>query len=314
MTKVFYKPEQSLSLKSCLTIGNFDGVHIGHQALIKKVIQEAQKRNLASVVVTFDPHPLTIIKGKTPPFITLTEQKLELISQLGVDYIFCLPFNKDLAQLSPEEFVKRFLVKGMGVQKVIVGYDYSFGKNKQGNFELLKQVGLKLGFEVEQLPPVIFNGEVVSSSRIRRLVQAGKVKEVRPMLNRFYQVRGTVVHGQKRGARLLGFPTANIALKDELFPKTGVYAVWVNVLDNILAGVANIGFNPTFGNEFLSVEVHIFNFAQNIYGQKIIVHFVEYLRPEQKFAHIEQLKNQIGLDIKKAKTILAQPENQIDKF
>jgi len=312
MTKIFYDLVPSLSLQSCLTIGNFDGVHIGHQALIKRVIQESQKRNLASVVVTFDPHPLSVVKGKTPPFITLTEQKLELISQLGVDYVFCLPFNKELAQLTPKEFVKRYLVKGMGAQKIIVGYDYSFGKNKEGNFDLLKELGLEFGFEVEQVPPVIFNGEIVSSSRIRRLVQAGKVKEVRPMLNRFYQVRGTVVEGQKRGAKLLGFPTANIALKDELFPKIGVYAVWVNVLDKILAGVANIGFNPTFGNDFLSVEVHIFNFGQNIYGQKIIVHFVEYLRSEQKFASVEQLKAQIKLDVEKAKTILAQPENQIE--
>ncbi|WP_456325524.1 bifunctional riboflavin kinase/FAD synthetase [Desulfonauticus submarinus] len=293
---------------SCATIGNFDGVHIGHQTLIKKVCARAKAINATSVVVTFDPHPLRVlVDSKTPPFITLTEQKLQLISDLGVDYIFCIPFTKELASLEPKEFVKIYLVNGLKLKELIIGYDYAFGKNRKGNFNLLKKLGEEFGFRVEQLSPVMYKGAIVSSTRIRDLIQAGKVWEARPLLGRFYQVKGTVIEGKKRGARLL-FPTANIALKDELFPKLGVYAVWVELDTNILPGVANIGYNPTFGNEYLSVEVHILNFNQNIYGKTINVHFVQRLRNEKKFSSIQELKQQIQKDILLGKKILSQPE------
>ncbi|SDN50576.1 riboflavin kinase / FMN adenylyltransferase [Desulfonauticus submarinus] len=293
---------------SCATIGNFDGVHIGHQTLIKKVCARAKAINATSVVVTFDPHPLRVlVDSKTPPFITLTEQKLQLISDLGVDYIFCIPFTKKLASLEPKEFVKIYLVNGLKLKELIIGYDYAFGKNRKGNFNLLKKLGEEFGFRVEQLSPVMYKGAIVSSTRIRDLIQAGKVWEARPLLGRFYQVKGTVIEGKKRGARLL-FPTANIALKDELFPKLGVYAVWVELDTNILPGVANIGYNPTFGNEYLSVEVHILNFNQNIYGKTINVHFVQRLRNEKKFSSIQELKEQIQKDILLGKKILSQPE------
>ncbi|MDQ7031896.1 MAG: bifunctional riboflavin kinase/FAD synthetase [Desulfonauticus sp.] len=297
---------------SCVTIGNFDGVHIGHQHLIQKVRAKAQTLNTKSVVVTFDPHPLRVlVDRKTPPFITLTEQKLELISQLKVDFIFCIPFNKKIAALEPEDFVCTYLVKALKLKSLLIGYDYAFGKNRKGNFQLLKQLGEKYNFTVEQLAPVMYDGAIVSSTRIRDLVQMGKVWEVRPLLGRFYQVKGTVITGKKRGARLLGFPTANIALKDELFPKPGVYAVWTEVKERILPGVANIGYNPTFGNDYLSVEVHIFDFAQNIYEETIKVHFVQRLREEQKFSSVKALQEQIQKDIALAKKILKQPEASV---
>ncbi len=297
---------------SCVTIGNFDGVHIGHQQLIKKTKTKAKTLGIPSVVVTFDPHSLRVlVDSKTPPFITLTEQKIELISKLDIDYLFCLPFNKEIARLEPEEFVYTYLVQGLKTRELLVGYDYAFGKGRKGNFQLLKKLGGKWGFRVEQLPPVMYDGAIVSSTRIRDLVKAGLVWQARPLLGRFYQVRGKVIEGKKRGGKLLGFPTANIQLKDELFPKTGVYAVWVEVLDLIKAGVANIGYNPTFGNDYLSVEVHIFDFKENIYGKKIKVHFVQRLRDEKKFNSLEELTAQIQKDALLAKEILNLPEAAI---
>ncbi|MBT8763524.1 bifunctional riboflavin kinase/FAD synthetase [Desulfohalobiaceae bacterium Ax17] len=294
---------------SCATIGNFDGVHLGHQKLIARVRDRARILNIPSVVITFDPHPLRVlVDKKTPPFITLTEQKLELISKLGVDYVLCLKFTKELAALEPEDFVYKYLVQGLKVKELIIGYDYAFGKGRKGNYELLKKLGEKFGFIVEQLPPVMVDGAVVSSTRIRDLVQAGQVWEARKLLGRFYRVQGRVISGQKRGGPLLGFPTANICLKDELFPKTGVYAVWVEVLGQIKPGVANIGYNPTFGNDYLSVEAHILDFKQNIYNQDIKVHFVQRLRSEKKFSGLDALKKQIRADIELGRKILNTPE------
>ena len=297
---------------SCATIGNFDGVHLGHQKLIARVRDRARILNISSVVITFDPHPLRVlVDKKTPPFITLTKQKLELISKLEVDYVLCIKFTKELAVLEPEEFVQKYLAKGLKVKELIIGYDYAFGKGRKGNYELLKRLGEKFGFTVEQLPPVMVDGAIVSSTRIRDLVQAGRVWEARNLLGRFYRVQGKVITGQKRGGPLLGFPTANICLKDELFPKTGVYAVWVEVLGQIKPGVANIGYNPTFGNDYLSVEVHILDFKQNIYGQDIRVHFVQRLRSEKKFSGLNELKKQIQADIELGQKILNSPEAQL---
>ena len=297
---------------SCATIGNFDGVHLGHQKLIARVRDRARILKISSVVITFDPHPLRVlVDKKTPPFITLTEQKLELISKLEVDYVLCIKFTKDLAALKPEEFVQKYLVNGLKLKELIIGYDYAFGKGRRGNFELLKKLGEKFGFAVEQLSPVMVDGAIVSSTRIRDMVQAGMVWEARKLLGRFYRVQGKVITGQKRGGPLLGFPTANICLKDELFPKTGVYAVWVEVLGQVYPGVANIGYNPTFGNDYLSVEAHILNFKQNIYGQDIRVHFVQRLRSEKKFSGLDELKKQIQADIELGQKILNTPEAQL---
>ena len=297
---------------SCATIGNFDGVHLGHQKLIARVRDRARILKISSVVITFDPHPLRVlVDKKTPPFITLTEQKLELISKLEVDYVLCIKFTKDLAALKPEEFVQKYLVNGLKLKELIIGYDYAFGKGRRGNFELLNKLGEKFGFAVEQLSPVMVDGAIVSSTRIRDMVQAGMVWEARKLLGRFYRVQGKVITGQKRCGPLLGFPTANICLKDELFPKTGVYAVWVEVLGQVYPGVANIGYNPTFGNDYLSVEAHILNFKQNIYGQDIRVHFVQRLRSEKKFSGLDELKKQIQADIELGQKILNTPEAQL---
>jgi riboflavin kinase/FMN adenylyltransferase len=298
---------------SCCTIGNFDGVHLGHQTLVKRTLASARDGGLTSVVVTFDPHPLRVINGETPPFITPTVQKLHLLDQLGVDHILCQEFTPQLAAMSPQEFVKSILVDGLAVKKLVIGHDYAFGKARAGNYEVLKQLGLEYGFEVEKIDPVILEGDVVSSSRIRSLIQAGHVADVKPLLGRFYQVSGMVIPGKKRGGPLLGVPTANIKLVDELFPKPGVYAVWAEHEDLLHPAVANVGFNPTFGNDALSVEVHLLNFSRDLYSQTLKVHFVERLRAERKFSGVEELLDQIHKDIARAGVVLADPDNAITK-
>ena len=300
---------------SCVTIGNFDGVHKGHQKLISLVTQKARSKGALSVVVTFDPHPLRVLAGKkTPPFITLTPQKLELMGRLGVEAVLVIPFTREVAALDPEQFVKQYLVDGLHVSDLIIGYDYAFGKGRIGNYDMLKGLGEKYDFSVEQIGPVIIGDAVVSSTRIRDMVQAGNVWDVPPLLGRFYQIRGKVVKGYGRGARLLGFPTANIELEDELSPRTGVYAVWVEnpeLFSGPKAAVANIGYNPTFGNDQISVEVHILDFDQNINGQDLRVHFVQRIRSEQKFSGPEELVARIKEDIAIGRRILAQPEAEI---
>lgn len=302
------KPEQG----ACVTIGNFDGVHKGHQKLISSTCRKARANGLSSVVVTFDPHPLRVlVNSKTPPFITLTSQKLELIALHKPDIILPLNFTREMAALSPEEFIKQYLIDPLGMKEMVVGYDYALGKGRSGNYETIVELGKKHDYGVERLDPVIINDAVVSSSRIRDLVSEGNVWDVRPLLGRFYQVRGEVVHGMNRGGRLLGFPTANIKLEDELFPKKGVYAIRVEVDGKVLPGVANIGKNPTFGNEALSVEAHILDFSADIYGKDIRVHFIQRIRSEKKFNGLDELKERIGIDINLAREILSYPESQV---
>ncbi|WP_207263006.1 bifunctional riboflavin kinase/FAD synthetase [Desulfovibrio sp. Huiquan2017] len=297
---------------SCVTIGNFDGVHKGHQKLIELACERAKARDLVSVVVTFDPHPLRVLRNdRTPPFITLTEQKLEIISQFGPQVCLLLEFTMDMARLSPEQFVKTYLVDGLNVKDMIIGYDYHLGKGRAGNFETLCALGEKYGFTVDRLDPVTIDNAVVSSTRIRDLVQAGHVWAVRPLLGRFYQVKGEVVHGMNRGGKLLGFPTANLKLVDELFPKPGVYAIWAEAGEAVYEGVANIGKNPTFGNDALSVEAHLLDFSGDIYGDEIRVHFVQRIRDEKKFNSLDELKDRIARDVELGRRILAQPEAAI---
>jgi riboflavin kinase/FMN adenylyltransferase len=297
---------------SCVTIGNFDGVHKGHQKLIRLACSRAKRYDLTSVVVTFDPHPLRVLRPDASlPFITLTDQKIELISQFGPQVCLLLEFTMDMARLSPADFVKHYLVDGLKMRDMIIGYDYHLGKGRAGNFETLAGLGREHGFSVDRLDPVSIDGAVVSSTRIRDLVQAGSVWQARPLLGRFYQVKGEVVHGMNRGGRLLGFPTANLKLVDELFPKPGVYAIWVEVGDEVHQGVANIGKNPTFGNDALSVEAHLLDFAGDLYGRDIRVHFVQRIRDERKFGSLDELKDRIKKDSQLGRQILAQPEAAI---
>jgi len=292
-----------------ITIGNFDGVHIGHQVLFHKVMEKAGILKGTSIVMTFEPHPMRILKPNGHlPLITLYEQKIELIERSGVDVIICVPFTREFAAISAKAFVGDILVKRIGMKAIVVGKDYTFGKNREGNLGLLKTFAKDFDFDVivaDWIQTSNSQPARISSTRTRELVMDGKVGEAQKMLGRNYQVRGTVTTGRGRGGKLLGFTTANIILQDELYPKTGVYAVTVECLNNVYNGVANIGYSPTFGNGQFTIEVHILDFNQNIYGHKIRVNFIERIRDEIKFPGISELAEQIKKDTKKAREILS---------
>ena len=287
-----------------ITVGNFDGVHIGHQGLLKEVKKRADKMSGTSIVLTFEPHPLKVLKEKKIPLITPFERKIELIEKLGIDVVICLPFTREFSKVSAREFVEEILLKKIGMREIVVGYDYTFGHKREGNIDLLKKLGDELGFKVCILGPILVDNMIVSSTRIRNLIMEGELEKVKTLLNRYYQVSGEVIAGHDRGGRLLGFPTANLKLVNEVFPKNGVYVVEVIYNNKVYGGVTNIGFKPTFGNDVLSVETHILDFDQNIYGKKIKLNFIKRLRNEKRFSSIEALAAQIKRDIEEARKIL----------
>lgn len=292
-----------------ITIGNFDGVHIGHQALFHEAIEKAEAIGGTSVAMTFEPHPLRVMKKNNhPPLITLYEQKSELIERTGIDVLICVPFTLEFAAQSAEQFVRDLLVQKIGMKAIVVGQDYSFGKNREGDLDLLKSFGPEYGFEVivaGWIKSARALADRISSTKIRQLVTDGRMVEAEKMLGRNYQIRGKVVAGRDRGGKVLEIPTANINLHDELCPKTGIYAVTVECEGNQHQGVANIGYSPTFEDHEFTVEVHIFDFSANIYDKKIRVNFIKRIRDEIKFSNISELIDQIQLDIAAAREILA---------
>jgi riboflavin kinase/FMN adenylyltransferase len=291
--------------KPVITIGNFDGVHRGHLALFKKVRERSDAIRGQAAVMTFEPHPIRIMKsGKAIPLITPVKQKLELIGKAGIDVIFCVPFTREFAAITAESFVLNILLGKIGVKELVVGYDYSFGHQREGNVDFLQKMGDKWGFRVHVMGPIHVEEAPVSSTLIRGLVQNGRLSEAKTQLGRDYQISGTVVKGQNRGGRLLGIPTANLNLIDELIPRRGVYAVTVIVDDRAYNGVTNIGYNPTFGDTGLTVETHLLDFAEDILGKTIKVNFIQRLRDEVSFDSIQDLSDQIGRDIQQARELL----------
>ncbi|CAN2041771.1 FMN adenylyltransferase / Riboflavin kinase [Candidatus Magnetomoraceae bacterium gMMP-15] len=292
-----------------ITIGNFDGVHIGHQSLFHEAIEMADRIGGTSIAMTFEPHPMKVVMpdGSHFPLITLYEQKVELITKTNIDVLIIASFTREFASISARKFVEDILVKRIGVKAMVVGEDYTFGRKREGNIELLKIYGEKLGFEVNVVQWIPIAGnliERISSTAVRNIVMNGDMETTRRMLGRYYQIRGIVEKGRNRGGRLLGFPTANIHLYDELSPLNGVYAVIVE-LNKKYKGVANIGYSPTFGDHQFTVEVHILDFKGDIYGKKIKVNFVQRLRGEIKFNNIQELSNQIKNDIVSVREILS---------
>lgn len=293
---------------AAITIGNFDGVHKGHQLLLGKVRQKADAIGGTAVAMTFDPHPVRVLKKNSPPqHITLYEQKTELLAQTGLDFLIRVPFTEKFASIPAADFVDEWLIKRIGMKVIVVGKDYSFGKHREGNVAFLKNRAAQSGFEVvvvdwQQIST--HNATRISSTKIRELVMDGKVEDAEKLLGRHYQIRGQVVHGRNRGGKLLGFPTANVNLHDELCPKTGVYAVTVECEAGRYRGVANIGYSPTFDDHVFTVEVHLLDFDEDIYGQAIRVNFVNRLRGEVKFSNISELSDQITRDIEEARSTL----------
>jgi riboflavin kinase/FMN adenylyltransferase len=287
-----------------LTIGNFDGMHRGHLVLFDKVKERAKSIGGQSAVMTFEPHPIRVVKeGNGPPLITPTQQKLRLIEDTGVDVIFCIPFTREFSAISARDFVKDILVDKIGTREIVVGYDYTFGRGREGNIELLKEMGKQLGFAVHVVDPVRIDSTLVSSTSIRKLVQEGNLSEAKKLLGRDYQISGTVVRGKNRGDRLLGFSTANLELIDELTPRVGVYAVRVHIDDQTYYGLTNIGYNPTFGEGAFSVETHILDFSGDLLGKTIRVDFIERLRDEKTFESPKELAEQIRKDVIRAREL-----------
>ena len=291
-----------------ITIGNFDGVHKGHQALFRKVIEVAKEINGTSMAMTFEPHPLKILGHNGPPVITRKDQKIELIAATGMDTLIYIPFTRTFAAISAHDFVKDILLDRLDMKAIVVGPDYTFGRNREGDIHVLKELAEKYHFEVivpEWIRGTEPESRRISSTRIRELVMDGRVDEIAPFLGRHYQIRGKVIQGRERGGSQLGFPTANIKLHDELCPQMGVYAVTVETVAGTFNGVANIGYSPTFDDHLFTIEVHILDFSQDIYGTRIRVNMVKKLRNEIKFSSIEALSTQIQADIENARKILA---------
>lgn len=296
---------------ACVTIGNFDGVHRGHQLLFNTVVQKARKADGTSVAITFDPHPLQILRPDGIKLISTIEQKIELVDIAGIDVLVIVPFSKDFASTTAEHFVDNVLVAKIGVKELVVGYDYAFGKGRTGDINFLKSQGEKKGFPVNVVEAHYEDDILVSSTRIRQVISDGDMEVAKQLLGRHYQMRGVVQLGKQRGGAEIGFPTANLQLNPkDLVPKHGVYVSQVICEGKCYGGVLNIGFNPTFGEEQLLAETHIFDFDQDIYGKPIKLNLLKYLRGEVKFSGVKDLSEQIACDVVEARKILM--ENQLE--
>ncbi len=298
---------ESLGRKICVAIGVFDGVHLGHQQVIRQTISDARQQNGLALALTFDRHPFSIVApAKAPPLIYSLPQKLHEIHDLGVDAILLLEFTREFSHQPGEQFV-RALARDLGrLASISVGSHFTFGHKKSGNVELLRQLGIDLGFQVHGLAAVSLDGRVVSSTRIRERIAAGDLDAASQMLGRPYSIRGRVVAGDQLG-RKLGFPTANIDITGLLTPPNGVYAVIVTGEGLALRGVANIGVRPTVAgiDAERRLEVHFLNFSRDIYGTELEVIFAGFIRAEQRFGNVEELKAQISRDISAANKFLA---------
>lgn len=289
-----------------LAIGVFDGVHRGHQAVISTSADHARTVNGTPVVVTFDPHPEKVLRPQhAPHLLTATQHKIELIRNLGGAHLLIITFDRQFAATEPEDFVQQLVAHSKPLREICVGHEWSFGKDRRGNLELLKQLGAKFNFEVIGVPPVRSNDEVVSSTAIRQAVQKGDFAKAAAMLGREYTILGTVIHGDNLGKKI-GFPTANLSAHSEQFPPNGVYAAEARVDGQLLRGVVNLGVRPTVatGKSERVLEIHLFDFNGDLYGKDIEVRFVKYLRPEQKFENIDALVAQIRRDVDQAREIL----------
>ncbi|WP_456426068.1 bifunctional riboflavin kinase/FAD synthetase [Rhodocaloribacter sp.] len=286
--------------RSIVTVGTFDGVHLGHQAILRYLVRRARSNGGSSVVVTFDPHPREVVRGEPVPLLTTIEERAELLETLGLDRFIVIPFTPAFARLSAEDFVEKILVGRIGLKEIVIGYDHGFGRGRGGDAALLEALGGKLGFTVDVIPPQVVEKHVVSSTEIRALLMdEGDVCEAARLLGRPYALGGTVVEGARRG-RSIGFPTANLEVDHprKVIPKIGVYAVLATLDDGVttLGGMMNIGRRPTFEDAGLHLEVHLLEFDGDLYGRRLRIEFVERLRDERKFESIDALVEQLSRD------------------
>tara|TARA_A100001037_G_C15150389_1_gene638831 strand:- start:5106 stop:6041 length:936 start_codon:yes stop_codon:yes gene_type:complete len=291
-----------------LSIGNFDGVHLAHKNICAKLKEKSKSGKLRSVILTFDPHPLSIVAPeRCPSLMTTLSEKTKRLEDEGIDIMVVEPFTKDLSDFSPEQFVSTYITNGIKAKEVLVGYNFHFGKNRGGNIEFLKTLGKNFDFLVEVLEPFAFQDKIVSSTEIRKMLSSGSVAEANVLLGTRHCLEGLIEKGDGRGAGI-GFPTANVAPPSTLIPSNGVYACWSKVKSfssDFFPTVLNIGKRPTFDGQSVTIEAHILNWeGGNIYGKEIRLEFVERIRDEFKFSSVEKLVQQISLDVEKARAIL----------
>jgi len=294
------------------TIGSFDGVHLGHQAILRQLRQAANAHGLPSVVIVFEPQPHEFFSGdKAPARLMRLREKVQALFAAGVDRVLCLQFNQALRSLSAQAFIERILVQGLGIRHLVVGDDFRFGCDRSGDFALLQNAGQQWGFSVSDTCTLLLHGERVSSTRIRSLLEQGEFSAAEELLGRPYSISGRVTYGQQLG-RKLGVPTANIHLRRYRSPLQGVFAVSLQLADRTYPGVANVGVRPTVsGSNKPILEVHLFDFAEAIYGSSVSVTFYRKLRDEQKFASLEALQTQLQIDIAQARNYF-NLQNQVD--
>lgn len=297
------------SKKTIVTIGTFDGVHIGHQKIIEQLVSTAKKENCKSVVLTFFPHPRMVLqKDNAIKLINTIEERIEILEKTGLDYLIVHPFDKDFSRLSALDFVRDILVDHLNVAQLVIGYDHRFGKNREGDFEQLQEYGDMYSFSVLEIPAQDINAISVSSTKIRKALEAGEIKKVTNYLGHPFTISGTVVSGKRLG-NTIGFPTANLQVKEsyKLIPRKGSYLVRSNIDGVLVNGMMNIGIRPTVNGEFETIEIHFFDFDMDLYGKNIKIELFDFLRDEQKFSSVEDLKIQLSKDkensIKKLKNL-----------
>ncbi|MEQ9265158.1 MAG: bifunctional riboflavin kinase/FAD synthetase [Balneolaceae bacterium] len=309
MAKLLYLNDVEFDSNTVLTVGTFDGVHEGHRVLIETVVKKAKERSARSVIVTFDPHPRTIISSKNAgiKLLTTLQERSEILESIGVDVLLVIPFTRDFSLLSSKEFVKDILYSKIGLSEFIIGYDHHFGKDRSGTIETLEELSGELDFNVKVVSRKDMGEVTISSTVVRReLQELGNIEQANKLLGRPYILNGLVIHGDERG-REIGFPTANLQPQhpDKIIPKNGIYAVHVRVDDVWYKGMMNIGVRPTFDGTTKTLEVNIFDFDQSIYGKTIQVRFIKRIRDEQKFSGPGQLKSQLIQDREEANKILS---------
>ncbi len=304
--RVLYSPEEldGPLPHPLATVGNFDGVHLGHQRIFATLRERVEPVGGTVVAITFNPHPQKVLHPDSAPRLIATrEQKIRLLGEAGAEVMLDLPFTRELAGLSPEEFVQRTLLRGLAIREIHVGRNFRFGRDRAGDFETLERLGRKHGFAAVPITGVRHGGERISSSRVRKALGAGDVRLAAELLGREEELTGTVVEGDRRG-RAIGFPTANLAVDNELIPFTGVYVTRLVVDGRPLPSVTNIGSRPTFPGAGNAVETHVLGFDGDLYGRRVALRFVERLRDERRFAGREELVDQIRADVEQARQLL----------